>query len=454
MDEGEGPARTRQLGFWMCLALVVGTFIGSGIFLLPAQLAPYGWNSLFGWLITIGGALCLAFIFARLARALPLAAGPYAYVGEAFGPLPAFMVAWIYWISIWVGNAAIAVAAVSYLSLFAPSLAKVPGAGAAAGIGLLWMLTAINATSVRAGGGIQVTTVLIKLVPLVVVIVIAVMVLGEGRPTAMPEFAAAELSLLSINAAGALTLWALLGFEAASIAARNVENPARNVPRATLLGTLIVGILYLLVATPVTLFLPASEVAVSNAPFALFVERYWGSGTASLIGLFAAISAIGALNGLVLISGEFPLAWARDGSFPRWFATASRRGIAVRGQLLASLLATILIAANYSRTLAGLFAFMALLSTAAALVLYLACAASALRLQTTAILARSASLTAVAVVGILYSIWTLFGAGAEATGWGAVLLAVGLTIYLIMRRVNGSSPAPATAPAAPPGSTA
>ena len=445
------PPRERQLGFWMCLALVVGTFIGSGIFLLPAQLAPYGWNSLFGWMITIGGALCLAFIFARLSRALPLAAGPYAFVGEAFGALPAFVVAWSYWISIWVGNAAIAIAAVSYLSLFAPALAEVPGAGAAAAIALLWLLTAINCTSIRAGGGIQVVTVLIKLVPLLVVIVIAALIVGQGRPTAAPAFEAADISLSAINAAGALTLWALLGFEAASIAARNVQDPGRNVPRATLIGTLIVGIIYLLTATPVTLFLPASEIAVSNAPFALFVGSFWDGTAGSLVGLFAAISAIGALNGLVLISGEFPLALARSGSFPGWLAKASGRGIAVRGQLLSSMLASILIAANYSRTLGGLFAFMALLSTAAALVLYLACSASALRLQRTGLLDRSAALTAIAVVGILYSLWTLYGAGGEATGWGAVLLGAGLLIYFLMRVLRGSSPAPAESPAASPG---
>ena len=106
-NESSGPAR--QLGFWMCLALVVGNYIGSGIFLLPAQLAPYGWNAVLGWVVTIAGALCLAFVFARLTRAMPFAAGPYAFVDEAFGPLPAFAVAWGYWIAIWVGNVALAV---------------------------------------------------------------------------------------------------------------------------------------------------------------------------------------------------------------------------------------------------------------------------------------------------------------------------------------------------------
>ena len=438
----------------MCLALVVGTFIGSGIFLLPAQLAPFGWNSVFGWLITISGALCLAFVFARLAQALPKAAGPYAYVGEAFGQLPAFVVAWSYWISIFVGNAAIATAAVSYLSLFVPTLASEPGYGAVTSIALVWILTAINCTSVRAGGGVQLATVLIKLVPLLVVIVIAALVLGSGAPTEVPPLQSADISLSSINAAGALTLWALLGFEAASIGARNVRDPARNVPRATIVGTLIVGVIYLLTATPVTLFLPAGEVAASNAPFALFVGNYWNPVAAGFVGLFAAISAIGALNGLVLISGEFPLALARNKTFPQWFAKLSPRGIAVRAQILSSALTSILIAANYSRSLGGLFALMALLSTAAALVLYFACALAALRLQSAGLLRRSALLTLVASAGILYALWTLVGAGYEALGWGALLLAAGVLVYFVMKRVERSTPAPAAARPEPPGSSA
>src|ERR1044072_9463912 len=110
----------RQLGFWMCLALVVGNMIGSGIFLLPANLAPYGLNAIWGWAITIGGAMCLATVFAALAKAMPDAAGPYDYVARSLGAPPAFFVMWSYWISTWVTNSAIAIAAVSYLSSLAP----------------------------------------------------------------------------------------------------------------------------------------------------------------------------------------------------------------------------------------------------------------------------------------------------------------------------------------------
>jgi APA family basic amino acid/polyamine antiporter len=444
MNESEG---SRQLGFWMCLALVVGCVIGSGIFLLPAQLAPFGWNSLVGWLVTISGALCLAYLFALLARALPLAGGPYAYVGEAFGPLPAFMVAWSYWVSLWAGNAAIAIAAVSYMSLFMPALAGMPGAAAVAAIALLWALTFLNCISVRAGGRFQLATVAIKLVPLVVVIAIAAVVVATGEPRSTPPFEASDISLSSVNAAAALTLWAMLSFEAASVASRNVRDPARNVPRATIIGTLAVGLIYLLVATPVTMFLPQGEVAASNAPFALFVEHYWSPTFGNLIGLFAAISAMGALNGLILVQGEMPLAMARDGTFPKWFAKTASNGVAIRAQLVSTGLATLLVAANYSRSVSALFAFMALLSTAAALILYLACALSAGRLQIQRRLHGPWVVLPIAAIATIYSVWTLYGAGPDPLQWGALLLIVGIPIFFGMRLSNlWSTPAQVAAP--------
>src|SRR5262245_51100117 len=118
MSEATGG---RQLGFWICLALVVGNMIGSGIFLLPANLAPLGMNATWGWLITISGAMCLASVFAGLAKAMPDAGGPYDYVARSMGAPPAFFVMWSYWISTWVTNAAISIAAVSYLSTLAPN---------------------------------------------------------------------------------------------------------------------------------------------------------------------------------------------------------------------------------------------------------------------------------------------------------------------------------------------
>jgi APA family basic amino acid/polyamine antiporter len=244
----------------------------------------------------------------------------------------------------------------------------------------------------------------------------------------------------------------MLGVEAASVGSRNVADPERNVPRATLIGTLVAGIVYILVSAPVALLLPVEQAAASNAPLADFVATFWTPVLAALVGLFAAISAIGALNGWVLLQGELPLAMARHGVFPAWLGKLTRRGTPLRAQLLSSTCATVLIAANSSRTIAGLFVFMALLATAATLFLYLGCALAALVLQRTGEVERSTKLTVLASLGALYAVWTFSSAGAEATGWGAVLLATGLPVYFFMRwRV---ATRPAAAPAAPPGSSA
>jgi APA family basic amino acid/polyamine antiporter len=454
MASDASPREGRALGFWLALALVVGNFIGSGIFLLPAQLAPYGWNAFFGWVITIAGALCLAFVFGRLARAMPAAPGPFTYVEHAFGGPAAFVVSWSYWISILVGNAALGAAAVSYLSLFFPQLATAPGLGAGVSIAIVWAITAANCISVRVGGGIQAVTVVAKLVPLAAVIGITVLILANGRHDAAPAFHASDLSLGSINSAATLTLWALLGVECASIAARNVRDPGRNIPRATMIGTVFVGIVYICVSSAVAMLLPQGEVAQSNAPLALYVSHYWNPAVALFVGLFATVSVLGALNGFILLQAEMPLVMARSGGFPHWFSRVSRAGVPVRAHILSSLCTSLLLAANYSSSLAELFQFMILLATSSTLILYLSCALAALRLQQTRMVPFSPALAVVAAAGALYSVWTLAGAGLDALKWGAVLLLVGGVIYGVMRWINRSSPAAGAHPAAPPESAA
>ena len=197
----------------MCCALVIGNMIGSGIFLLPVALAPYGLNSILAWLFTASGAVALAIVFARLSRAFRRAGGPYAYTHAAFGAFPAFLVAWGYWISIWVGNAAIATGAVSYLTPLFPWVGAVPGRSAFVTLVVLWLLTLVNCYGVRAVGWMQNVTTLMKLVPLVAVAGVGIwFVRGTQMVAPVP------LSLGGTTAAATLTLWALLGLESATIA--------------------------------------------------------------------------------------------------------------------------------------------------------------------------------------------------------------------------------------------
>src|SRR6202451_1697957 len=190
--------RPQLLGFWMCVALVVGNSIGSGVFLLPASLAPFGLNSAIAWGFTACGAILLAIVFAQLSRAFPQAGGPYAYVKLAFGPFTAFIVAWGYWISIWVGNAAIATGAVSYLSPLMPWSATVPGASAAVTLLFLWLLTCVNCYGIKASGWVQSFTTVLKVLPLVA---ISILGLFSVRAATVTAAAGIPLSLSGTTAA-------------------------------------------------------------------------------------------------------------------------------------------------------------------------------------------------------------------------------------------------------------
>jgi basic amino acid/polyamine antiporter, APA family len=427
--------RPQLLSSWMCVALVVGNSIGSGVFLLPASLASYGLNSVLAWGFTASGAILLAVVFARLSRAYPAAGGPYAYVRMAFGPLPAFLVAWGYWISIWVGNAAIATAGVSYLSPLLPWIAGVPGASAAITLSIVWLLTFVNWCGIQTSGWVQSITTVLKVLPLLAVAVLGLLCVRSGRGAATFDI---PLSINGVTAAATLTLWALLGLESATIPADKVANPDRTIPVATLVGTVATALICAIACTTVLLLVPAATLAKSNAPFVDLAASFWGQGAGTLLAVFAAISAFGALNGWILLQGELPRAMAQRGDFPSIFARESARHTPGFALCFGSALVTLLVLANYQRSMVGLFTFMILLSTTACLVLYTLCSLALLRLQWTGELtgARKGSVP-LAVVGILaaaYSLWAIIGAGAEAVAWGAALLLAGVPLYFAFTR--------------------
>jgi APA family basic amino acid/polyamine antiporter len=450
----EIKAPPRQIGYWTCLALVVGNTIGTGIFLLPAALAPFGWNALYGWGITIGGGLCLAYVFAALARMMPEAGGPYDFIANAFGPMAGFFVMWSYWISQWATNAALSIGLVSYLTPFAPEFFGHPGRGPLIAIGFVVLMTAIALRGVRATGGVQIVTTILKLLPLVAVILAVVVVLGDGSgaaPTA-ENVSPAPIGASAIAGAAALALWAMLGFESATVPAGRVIDPKRTIARATMIGTLFVGVIYVLVTFAVFLLLPHDVAAKSTAPLADLISRIWGSSAGQIVAAFAALSALGALNGWVFLQAEVPLVLAERGVFPRFFAKVNRNGMPIYGHVLGCSLSVALIAMNLSSGLVSIYSFIILLSTVATLVLYLAGALAVIAMLKRG-QAKGALLTATALIGAVYAIWTFYGAGGKATGWGAVLLATGIPIYFLMRR-SSTSPAPAAVPDAPPGSSA
>lgn len=436
----------RRMGFWMCLALVIGNVVGSGVYLLPASLAPYGLDSIFGWLITAGGAVALAAVFARLAKLFPKAGGPYVYARVAFGDRVGFLTAWGYWIGAWVGNAAIAIGTVAYLAELIPWIKHTTGAPALASCVIIWVLTYVNWRGAREVGGLQVVTTVLKLLPLIAIIALGVWLLMRGDASVIkaepPTF-----SLSAINASAILTLWAFLGLESATVPAQSVDNPERNVPLATFWGTLFAAVIYIFTCSIVVLLLPTSQLIDSSAPLADVIRMFWGDGIASTLALFAFFSGFGALNGWILLQAEMPRVLANEGLFPKVFARESRHGTPGASLVITSLLLTTLVLMNFSRSMVQVFTFIILVATSTYLIMYLCCALAALKLCWNGLLGaegrRLSPFLLLAMLASVYSLWTLFGAGAEAFWWSLALFAAGWPVYWFMRRpAAGVRPVP------------
>ncbi|MEM1256012.1 MAG: amino acid permease [Cyanobacteria bacterium P01_H01_bin.21] len=424
-----------KLGFWMATALVVGNMIGSGIFLLPASLAPYGGMSIIGWLFTAVGAVCLALVFAKLAAWVPKAGGPYAYARQGFGDFIGFWIAWGYWIAVWAGNAAIAVACVSYLTVFIPILGSSTWIAGLAAIALIWVFTWINCRGIREAGMTQLITTIIKIVPLVAIATVGLFWMDGNN--FVPFNPSGEPAFTAVSSVAALTLWAFIGLESATIPAADVVNPRRNIPRATVIGTLVTALVYILGTTAVIGILPAETLTNSAAPFAEAAQAIWGNWAYYAVAFGAVVSSAGALNGWIILQGQVPMAAAMDNLFPREFARISDRGVPAFGIILSSVLITVLMVLNYSgtKTLVDVFNFVILLATLTTLIPYAFCAIAEfiIFLRDPAQFGGRRHFKGsgiVAAVAFVYSVWAIYGSGAETVLYGFILLLLGIPVYV------------------------
>ena len=416
----------------MAVALVMGNMIGSGIFLLPASLARFGGISLIGWLMSTGGALMLALVFARLARIDPASGGPYAYTRRAFGDLAGFLVAWGYWISMWTSLGALAVALVGYLAALVPQIAGTPATAAGAALIAVWSVVAVNLIGARTAGWVQVVTTILKLLPLALVAALGLTHFDSSH------FAVADASVrtlaTSVPAVATLTLWAFLGLESATIPAESIDRPDISIPRATVVGTALVAVIYITSTIGVMSLLPREVLSVSTAPFVDAARTQVGPWAAGVVAAGAALSCFGALNGWTLLVGQLPLAVARDRLFPRIFARTSRRGTPAAGLIIAGVLTTALVFLNYTRGLVELFTFFILLSTLNTLIPYVFSSLALFLLPEGGRAALPRGIAAAGVLAFAYSIWAMAGAGAETIYWGFLLLIAGLPVYVFLVR--------------------
>ncbi|WP_321470343.1 amino acid permease [uncultured Paludibaculum sp.] len=328
----------RDLGLWGAASIVVGTVIGSGIFLVPnTMIREVGspWILFAVWIF--GGVLSLAgaLTYAELAAMLPEAGGEYNYLREAYGPFYGFLYGWT---QMWVAKsgsiATLATGFYLYLANFRPELSTVAfviplpigpnfsplevRSGQLFAIGLILALGVLNWFGVKVGGGVQIGVTILKVV--LIGGIIGVGVFGGSGATTAGAFVGATGGATGFFAALVAALWAYDGWNNVSMVSSEVKNPQRNLPLALIYGTAAVIAIYLATNFAYFHILSPAEVGQTDRVAATMMQRVLGTWGANAVSIAAMVSIFAALNGSILTGSRVPYALARDGYFFRRFA--------------------------------------------------------------------------------------------------------------------------------------
>lgn len=401
--------------------------IGSGVFLLPAVLAPYGSVSFLGWLFTSAGAITIALVLGRLASHTTQSGGFYVYTREAFGELAGFIVGWSYWLSIVFAAAAISSAFAGYAGAVIPELGASKSVQALVAVAIIWIVTGINIKGVSEAASVQLVMTLLKIIPLLVIIALGFVV---GSTENIPPLNPQELPFTqALATTGLLTMWAFIGLEAGVIPAGEVKDAKRTIPRAVVIATLSVAALYIGATAAVMMLVPVDVLAQSEAPFA-DAARALGKFGGPMIAFGALVSTAGSLNGNIFLSGQMPAAVATDGLAPKALAKKNAGHAPTRALLTSSSVATVLLLFNYSDGLVAAFTFLISMSTLAVLMPYALSALAALKESKR----QAAPWTIIAIIALVYSLIAMAGAGVNTLLSGLLLIVAGLPVFYWSRR--------------------
>jgi amino acid transporter len=431
--------KVKSLGLAACTAVVVGNMVGSGFYLSPSAVAPYGLLAIVMWAVMAGGAICLGLAFARLARLAPATGGPYAYTRMGFGDFAGFLIAWGYWISVWASLPVIGLAFAGAILDVLPEY-RSRALAVVLTLGSIWLVVLINLRGVKEAGLFSSITTYIKLVPFAAIALVGLFFIN---PDNLADFNPSGQSLFVASAALApLTMFAFLGLESATVPAGDVRDAERTIPRSTVLGISVAGILYVLGTLAVMGILPREELIGSIAPFTDAARVMWGSFGAGAITAAVIISSLGALNGWTLLMGQVPMAAAQDKLFPAVFGRVSSRGVPAVGIVISALLATGLVLALAAGGGSGqaFYNLVVSLSTMAAVVPYAFCS---LAIGLIALGGKGASsrqrIGAIEIIAFVFSMFVLYGCGPEAVLYGFTLLVLGVPVYVWQQRSVGAA---------------
>ncbi len=432
--------KTTGLGLTSATTLVVGSIIGTGVFTMPAVMAGAGTVSILTLAVISACAVLLGLMFGKLTRRIPTSdGGLYAYARHEFGDFAGYLTAWCYWITCWAGNAAIISSWVLYVESFLGISNPSTGTNLLIALSGLWIPAFVNLGGLRGMAWFQNVTVLLKYLPLLLVAVVGWFFIKTEN---FPAFNASGSSLFdAVSIAAGVALFSFIGVECASIAAGRVNNPRRNVGRASVIGTAASALVYILVTAAIMGLVPHDALVKDGAPFVAAFQTMFGTAgwVGKAVALVAIISGIGALNGWTMVTAEMPYVAAKDGMFPRQFALTNRRGVPWFGIVVSTVVASVLMAYSYAGGTLGLkvFTYLVSLSVVTVAIPYFFSAAAQLAYlvsrRRTVHGARLARDLGIAAVGLLFSLWVTASSGYLAVYQAMMLVMIGVPIYSLIK---------------------
>ena len=423
---------TKIIGFWRGWSIAVGCAVGSGIFMMPTLLAPYGLIGFGGWLIAGAGSVLVALTMSRLVRRIPKTGGPYVYANEGLGHFAGFIIAWTYWIACITAIAGISIAFVSYLGFFIPAISHSSLLSLLASLVLVWLIVTLNIFSIESSTKFQVVSTLLKLLPLFFMMFLGLVGFDSNNlPEINPTNANPFILLATVTT---LVMWSFVGIETATVPAENFINPEKTIPKVLIAAVLSVLTIYVLVSIAIAAIVPADELINSSAPFALAATKILGFSGGVIIAFGALISTLGSLNANTLTAGNITFAAARDKLLPSKFLTLSDAGTPIFSFILVGSFVSFLLMLNYTKGLIDAFIFFAMLSTLSTLIAYLFCAMAELKFLKNDHPSKQRNSAIFLTFGtFLYAFFAIWGAGMEIVFYSFMLILVGMPMYAWMR---------------------
>ncbi|KQY84742.1 amino acid permease [Brevundimonas sp. Root1423] len=426
----------QKLGWGLAALVVAGNMIGSGVYLLPATLAPVGSSSIVGWVVAGIGAVTLALVFAALGRLHPDADGLSGFAERGLGRFFGFQTALAFWTACLVGNVAIAVAATGYLGFFFPVL-KEPVAATFCNLGLIWLTTGAYILGARTASRFAAAALAIGLVPIVIAVAAGVMAFS-GETFAASWSPSGNSLVESVPASLAVIFWAFLGVESAAVLSARVKDPARDVGWASIAGVLLASVVYVAASAAVFGVIPANVLVQSSSPYADLTARVFGASIGAAVAAAAVVKAVGTLSGWVMLGGETARAAARHGYLPSGFGAGDHTPIA--NPLLGGAIMSVVAVISGQPTLGGQFGMLIGVTSVLSLVVYGLCSASLFRL------ARWTRARGVAALGLLFTSAAVVAAAPGYILPTAIFFVVTTGVWFAFMRKSAAPVDPKAAP--------